>query len=134
MISNLAHISDTYPSYIDPIFTSHINLVVESGAHPSLHPSCHHQIIFAKFNLKIHYPPPYYCQVWHYLEADTELIRQAIDLFDWKKAFENTSVDETVESILNIFHNFIPHETLLVDGKDPCKTIRKKIYAVFDDM
>ena len=53
---------------------------------------------------------------------DTELIRQTIVLFDWKKASENTSVDEKVaaikKTILNIIHNFIPHETLLVDAKD----------------
>ena len=77
---------------------------------------------FGKFNLKIYYPPPDYCQVWHYQEADTELIRRAIDLFDGKKAFKNTSVDEKVaifsKSILNILHNFIPHETLLVDDTD----------------
>ena len=65
---------------------------------------------------------PYYHQVWHYQEVDTELIRQTIVLFDWKKASENTSVDEKVaaikKAILNVIHNFIPHETLLVDGKD----------------
>ena len=81
------------------------------------------------FNLKIHYPPlfnitiHYFRQVWHCQEADTELIRRAIDLFDLKNAFENSSGDEKVaifnKSILNILHNFIPHEKLIVDGKDP---------------
>ena len=82
------------------------------------------------FNLKIHYLPlfnitiyPLLRQIWHCQEADTELIRRAIDLFDWKNAFENSSGDEKVaifnKSILNILHNFIPHETLIVDGKDP---------------
>ena len=40
-----------------------------------------------------------------------------------KKKFTNTSLDEKVaivnKAILNIFHNFILHETLLVDDKDP---------------
>ena len=44
-------------SYIDLIFTSQPNIVVESGVHLSLHPNCHHQIIFAEFNLKIYYQP-----------------------------------------------------------------------------
>ena len=72
-----------------------------------------------------HYPPPCYRQVWHYHEADTEPnIREAIRLFDWgKKNFTNTSLDEKVaivnKAILNILHNFILHETLLVDDKDP---------------
>ena len=45
-------------SCIGLIFTS--NIVVKSGVHPSLHPNRHHQIIFAKFNFKIFYPPPYF--------------------------------------------------------------------------
>ena len=126
MINNQTHSSNTYTSCTDLNFTSQPNLVVESGVHPSLHPNCYHQIIFAKFNLKIHhlkYQPPYYRQVWHYQEADTELIRQAIDLFDWRKAFQNTSVYEKVaifnKTIPNILHNFIPLETLLIDDKYP---------------
>ena len=44
---------------IDLIFTSQSNMVIESGVHSSFHSSCHHQIVFAKFNLKICYPPLY---------------------------------------------------------------------------
>ena len=32
---------------------------MEFKFHSSLHPSCHHHVTFEKFNLKIHYPPPY---------------------------------------------------------------------------
>ena len=39
----------------DLIFTSQPNLVMESRVHSSLHPNCHHQITYAKFNLKIYY-------------------------------------------------------------------------------
>ena len=49
------------PSCIDLIFTNQSNLAVNSGAHPSLHVKCHHQIIHCKFNLMIVYPPPYQC-------------------------------------------------------------------------
>ena len=38
---------------IDLLFTSQNNLVIESGVHSSLYPNCHHQIIFAKFDLRI---------------------------------------------------------------------------------
>ena len=61
------------------IFTSQPNLVMESGIHSSLHSNCHHQIVFAKFNLSIFYPPPYEGTVWYYERANTELIRRAID-------------------------------------------------------
>ena len=76
-------------------------MVVESGVHPSLHPNCHHQVVFAKFNLMILYPPPYSREVWHYREANTDLIRGAISNFNWEKAFyNNTSVNRKV-SIFN---------------------------------
>ena len=32
---------------------------MEFKFHSSLHPSCHHHVTFEKFNLRIHYPPPY---------------------------------------------------------------------------
>ena len=53
------HILREYSSCTDLIFMSHQNLVMELGVHLSLHPNCHHQITSGKFNLKIHYPPPY---------------------------------------------------------------------------
>ena len=57
--NELTHIIGDSSSCIDLIFTSQPNLVMESGVHSSLHPNCYHQITYAKFNLKIHYPPPY---------------------------------------------------------------------------
>ena len=51
-----AHIIGDSSSCIDLIFTSQPDLVMESGVHSSLHPNCHHQITYAKFNLKIYYP------------------------------------------------------------------------------
>ena len=109
-------------SCIDLIFTSQANLINESDVGPSLHPNSHHQIIFAKFNLKIHCPPPYFRDIWHYQDVKTDLIRRAIDMFDWDRAFVNTNVNEKVfilnKAALNILSNFTPHETLAVDGKD----------------
>ena len=96
---------------------------LNSGVHSSLHANCHHQIVFAKFDLKIYYPPPYEREVWHYQEADSILIRRAIHEFNWKRALSNLNVDEQVtvfnRTILNIMKNFIPHETIVCDDKDP---------------
>ena len=43
-------------------------------------------------------------------------------MFEWDRAFVNTNVNEKVfilnKAVLNILSNFIPHETLTVDGKD----------------
>ena len=110
-------------SHIDLIFTSQPNIVAKSGVHPSLHPNSHHQIISAKFNFKIYYPPPYLREVWHYKEANADLIKQAISNFNWEKAFSDTNINEKVSlfnrTILNILNNYIPHETIICDDKDP---------------
>ena len=97
--------------------------MVESGVHPPLHPNCHHQIAFTKFNLQIYYPPPYLREIWHYQQANTELIRWAITDFNWDRAFLNTNFNEKVSifssTIMNILSNFIPRETIVCDYKDP---------------
>ena len=109
VIKEPTHILDNSSSWIDLIFTSQANLLIESGVHPSLHSNCHHQIIYSKFDLHIFYLPPYIREVWHYEDGKTELIRPSIAMFDWEKAFSKTSVDEKAavfnRTILNIFHN-----------------------------
>ena len=110
-------------SCIDLIFNSQPNLLIESGVHPSLHPNCHHQIVFAKFNLDIVYPPPYEREIWHYQKANIDVIKRAINSFDWDKTFSNIDIDNMVsifnQTIVNILCNFIPHETILFDDRDP---------------
>ena len=96
LIKEPTHLLESYSSCIDLIFTSHPNTVAQSGIHPSLYPNCHHQIIFAKFNLKIYYTPPYLTEVWHYKEANADLIKRAINNFNWEKAFSNTNITEKV--------------------------------------
>ena len=123
------HILDTSSSCIDVIFTSQRNLIIESGVHSSLNSNC--QIIFAKFNLEVVFPPPYVREVWHYKDANTELIRQAINQVSWQRVFLNTNVIEKVyilnSAILNILSNFIPHETVACDDKWFIKKIRAMI-------
>ena len=58
LINDRAYLTRNSSSCTDLIFTSQSNLVMESGVHSSLHANCHHQIIYAKFNLKIYDPPP----------------------------------------------------------------------------
>ena len=56
VISEPTHILDNSKSCMDLIFTSQPNMIMNSGVHPSLHSSCHHQIIYAKFDLKFFLP------------------------------------------------------------------------------
>ena len=68
------------------------------------------------------YPPPYKGTVWYYEKADTELIRRAIDQFYWLKVLSKVNIEEKVwyvtNSLFNIIHKFIPHETVVSDDKD----------------
>ena len=100
IIEEPTHISNTLSSCIDLLFTFQSNLITDSGAYSLLHSNCHHQIVFAKFNLHIVYLPPYLREIWHYVEANTRPIRRAIKEFNWERAFLNTSVNEKVD-ILN---------------------------------
>ena len=59
IIKEPTHSVGDFSACIDMIFTRQPNLVMEFKDHSSLHPNCHHQLTFAKFNFKIHYPPPY---------------------------------------------------------------------------
>ena len=96
---------------------------MESGVHSLLHSNCHHQITFAIFNIKIHYPPPYERVVWHYQKANVDQIRQAIREFPWESRFPNISVNEQVQlftqTFQNIISNYIPHETITCDDRNP---------------
>ena len=64
-----------------------------------------------------------YSTVWHYKDANTELTKRAISKFNWQKAFLNTTVDEKVgiftKTVFNIISNFVPHNTILCNDKDP---------------
>ena len=123
MINEPTYLTSNSSSCIDLMFTSQPNLVMESGVHSSLHPNCHHQIVFAKINLKIYYPPPYERQIWHYEKANADLIRRSIDQFPWDIRFAHIDVNQKVylfnQTIKNILYNFIPHETVTCDDRDP---------------
>ena len=60
---------------------------------------------------------------WDYRGANVELIRRAINELDWQRAFPNTNVNEKVvifnSIVLNILSNFISHEFVVCDDKDP---------------
>ena len=89
IINEPTHIIESSSLCIVLIFTSQPNLSVKLGTRPSLHPNCHHQIIYAKFNLLGFYPPPYTHEVWHYQDSNVDLIRRSINEFDWDRAFAN---------------------------------------------
>ena len=87
LITEPTYLLQNFSSCIDLIFTSQPNFVVESGVHTSLHPNCHHQILFAKFNLKIYYPSPYLRELCHYKEANADLSNEQLEVSTGKNLF-----------------------------------------------
>ena len=59
----------------------------------------------------------------YHKEADTDLIWQSIEMFDWNRVFTNRNVNDMVDicikTIQNKLSNFIPHQTVTIDDKDP---------------
>ena len=107
---------------------------MESGVHSSLHANRHHQLPYVKFNLNVFYPPSYERELWHYKLASSDCIQRAKKNFDWEKAFPNVDVNKKVlffnETILNIIRNFIPHEIVTCNDRDPpwmTRSIKKAI-------
>ena len=96
LINEPTHITGNSSFCIDLWFYSQPNLVTESGIHHVLHPNCYHRIIYAKFKLKVYYPPPYEREVWDYQNVDFNAIKNATTEFSWERAFENLSIDEKV--------------------------------------
>ena len=96
---------------------------MESGVHSSLHEECHHQLGYAKFNLKMWYPTPYEPEIRHYQHANIDQIKRALEQFPWEKSFGNLYINEMVylfnKTIKNILSNYIPHETITSDDRDP---------------
>ena len=115
MIKESTHIFSNSASCIN-LTSTQPKLVMDSGVHLSLHLNCHHQIVFSKFKLTVFDPSSYKWLVWYYQQAHTDLIKRAIELFYCGKSLFHLDVNKQVsvfkETIMNIFENFIPHETI----------------------
>ena len=90
---------------------------------PLFNPHCYHQIILAKFDLKVFHLPPYERTMWHFSQANSDRIKRAVGLFDWKSALIDLDVNERVpvfnDAITNIMSNFVPNEIVICDDHDP---------------
>ena len=97
--------------------------MAESGVQSSLHQTFHHQTVFARFNLKVVFPPLYEREIWHFKNANVDHIRKAINGFQWEKSFPNMNVNDIVHlfnrTIKILLHNFIPREVITCDDRDP---------------
>ena len=100
-------------------------LVMEFHVHPSLLPNCHvnYQMTYAKFNLKIQYPPSYKREISNYQRVIIDQIRKAIEQFSWDRSFKYLDHNEIVflfnRTIKNTLSRYIPHEIIICNDQDP---------------
>ena len=135
LISEPTHFQTNSSSLLDFIFTNQPNLSVNSGVRSPLHQNCHHQIVYSTFNLDIYYGGgPYQRLVWDYEKADSATIRKFLDSVNWERLLDhkhfNIQVMTLIETILNVFRNYVPNKYITVDDKDPVwmnETIKSKI-------
>ena len=66
----------------------------------------------------------------HYQRANVNQIQWAIEEFSWEKSFRNLNINEVVsfinKTIKNILSNYIAHETIICDNKDPPQTVNSR--------
>ena len=134
LISKPTHLLPNSSSCIDLIFIDQLSLAVDCETHPSLHPNCHHQIVYCKLDLKTCYPSLYQRHVWDFKRSNTDSIRKTIKMVDWHFMLMNKTVHEQVTTfntiLRNIFSNYIPNKYIIIDDKDPpwmTKAIKDKI-------
>ena len=92
--------------------------------------------MFARLNLKVVSPPPYESEVRHSRKENIGHIRKAINGFQWEKLFQNINVNDMVHlcnrNIKNLLNNFIPHEIITCDYRDP-PSINSSIRRLIQD-
>jgi len=122
LIDEPTHILPNSFSCIDLIFSSVEGLVSDSGVLPSLFPRCHHQLVYANFNIKPTFPPAYQRRIWDFSRADSIAIKRAMNSVDWDRVFLDLNVDERVsiftDYVRNIFSNLVPNKVITVRNKD----------------
>ena len=77
--------------------------------------------------------------MWHFSQANSDHIKEAINLFDRESSLNNLNVNEHVsvfnETIMNIMSNFAPNEFVTCDDQDPFwmnRFIKNLIVAIND--
>ena len=122
-INKLANILNNSSSCIELIFTTQLNLVMESGVHSSLDANCHCQL-YVKFNVNVFYPPSYEREVWHYELTNSHRIQRGIKNFDCEKAFVKVDVNKK-ELLFN--ETIILLEIVKCNDRDPPWILIKKV-------
>ena len=98
-------------------------MIFKNHVDPPPDSTCHHYINHIELSLRIPYQKSISKRVWHYGRANVRALYESCNAFDWRRAFDGKSIDESVElfdsTVLNIARNFIPNEIKTTKAKDP---------------
>ena len=72
IIDKPTHVINKSKSCIDLIFCTNQNVITKYGVDASLFDKCHHNIIYAKINIRVPLPPVFIREVWNYSKADVQ--------------------------------------------------------------
>ena len=74
--------------------------------------------------------------MWHYQDANADLIKEAVNRVDWDTLLALNDVDSQVfkfrDVILNIMSNYIPHKKIVCDDKDP-PWVNKRVKVLLNE-
>ncbi len=70
-------------SLVDLVCVGQPNLVVCNEVIGSIYDKSHHQINHVKLNFKCFPPPPYKRLIWHYAQANIDMLQRACRMYDW---------------------------------------------------
>ena len=122
LVNQPTYVTRIAKTCIDLVSTDQENISQALEIHPSIHSTCHHQIVFAKFNINCPPPPPHTRNIWHYDRAKPDLMKKAALEYDWERNLGDDPdymVDHFDHVILNIAKNFIPNEIKTFNAKEP---------------
>ena len=123
LVDKPTHFLENSESCIDLIFTDQPNLLLNSGTHPSLFESCHHDIIHGSVNLNIPSPPPFKRRVWKYDQANVESLKSDMLQINWENEFRGCNCTEATDiftkKFLSLCSSHIPNFEIRCNPKDP---------------
>ena len=134
MISEPTHFREhCHPSCIDLIICDQPNLVIASGARPSLDNTCKQQITFCKLSIRTPIIPPFKRLVWFYDKANRELIKRAMTAVQWGLLLNKNLITKN-QSGFRPGDSVTNQLIILVDKIHSSLDINLEVRSVFLDM
>ena len=115
LINKPTHVIDGTFSCIDLIFSSNVSFTRNYRIKPYIYEKYHHNITYGTLESNVTLPPPYYREIWHYKNADTESIQKLFQNLGNKNANESSKL--LTDTLMNVFRIYIPRKTEKFDYK-----------------